>query len=139
MSCEGSSKSLGVSSAIQKASLHVVNLMLCLWVSPAGLQADSFPSLMLHCSVSLAVAVLGFVIVHNSIQNHMSITNTFKFAYSFIRLPKLSARNFAEGLATLLLAPVFLGDFFRTQIRSRRLRARLPAWQSSQTTAQYPL
>ena len=71
---------------------------------------------MLHCSVLLVVAVLGFVIVHNSIQNHMSITNTFKFAYSFIRLPKLSARNFAEGLATLLLAPVFLGDFFRTGV-----------------------
>src|SRR5712691_4764833 len=73
---------------------------------------DSFPSLMLHCSVSLVVAVLGLDIVNNSIQNHMSITNTFKFAYSFIRLPKLSACNSTEGLATLLLVPVFLGAFF---------------------------
>ena len=64
------------------------------------LYLDQTPSqsLLLRCSVSLAVAVLGLimVIVNISIQSHMKLIQI----YLFIRLPKLSARNSAGGLAT---------------------------------------
>ena len=40
MSCKGSSKSLGVSSGIQEVSLDVLNLVVCLWTSPAGLEVS---------------------------------------------------------------------------------------------------
>ena len=39
MSCKGSSESPGVCRRIQQVSLDVVNLVVCLWMSPAGLQA----------------------------------------------------------------------------------------------------
>ena len=40
MSCEGSNKSPGVSSGIEEVSLDVVNLVVCLWMSPAGLKVS---------------------------------------------------------------------------------------------------
>ena len=48
MSCEGSSKSLGVSSRIQEVSLDEPNLVVCLWTSPAGLQVPPAQSKRYH-------------------------------------------------------------------------------------------
>ena len=48
MSGEGSSESPGVSSGIQEVSLDVVNLVVCLWTSPGGLQVSPAESSMYH-------------------------------------------------------------------------------------------
>ena len=48
MSCEGSSKSPGVSSGIQAVSFDVANLVLGPWVSPAGLQVSPAESRRYH-------------------------------------------------------------------------------------------
>ena len=50
-------------------------------------------------------------IVNNSIQYQLLQIHS-KFNYSFLRLPKLKARNFAGRLATFLLVHVLLGVFF---------------------------
>lgn len=57
--------------------------------------ADSFPSLMLHCRLTSDGSARPR---HRKYlyKNHMSITNTFKLTYSFIRLPKLSTCNFSQ-------------------------------------------
>ena len=48
MSCKGSSESPGVSSRIQEVSLDVMNIMVCLWISPVGLQRN--PGGIIGCS-----------------------------------------------------------------------------------------
>ena len=48
MSCASSSKSPGVSNGIQEISLDVVNLVVCLWMSPAGLQVSPAESKRYH-------------------------------------------------------------------------------------------
>ena len=48
MPCEGSSESPGVSSRIQEVSLDVANLVVCLWMSPAGLQVSPAESRRYH-------------------------------------------------------------------------------------------
>ena len=48
MSCEGSSKSPGVSSGIQEVSLDVVNLVVCHWMCAGGLQVSPAESRRYH-------------------------------------------------------------------------------------------
>ena len=48
LSCAGSSQSPGVSNRLPEISLDVVNLMVCLWTSPAGLQVSPADSRRYH-------------------------------------------------------------------------------------------
>ena len=61
MSCEGSSESPGVSSRIQDVSLDVANLVVCLWMSPAGLQVSLAESRRYHWMLRMSWYISGYL------------------------------------------------------------------------------